>query len=432
VQATDLAPSTLKDYQRALGQETAKLEALRQRIADLDDQIERVTYTLEHHAESLGKVDAEITAAKAELDAISVTGEHVPTWMRMLAEHATPPVTLFGLSSGEGLIHAIRDPGEAPTGDGAEPDPGAETNRALVDLSEFGSVLQVTRRIGNTLSDKLRDAYDCRPMMNSAKTSPTKCARPFVSLSAAITPSELAGLMFDGGDKSVPTENGLASRFIYALVKRPKLVPIPKPSAGLDQFAKTLFDNIASVYRALEVSGPHLCTPIEFDESGEAEWIRRYEAMDGQTVSSERAEKLMTRATAHGRRLAAILAILNGEHKVSAAAVKAAAAWVEYSAATADAVASTMGSRVQHAKLRADAEKVLAVLKKGEVGELHKSRDVRRAAGNMPKKDFVAAVRHLLSLAPSPIVAVEVDWTSGNGTRRKRAEIGLADGGGRA
>lgn len=64
-----------------------------------------------------------------------------------------------GLSSGEGLIYAVRDARKAATKRDKD-DPGVGDKRLLAIQSEFVSVLKVMRREGNTLSDTLRLAFD--------------------------------------------------------------------------------------------------------------------------------------------------------------------------------------------------------------------------------------------------------------------------------
>src|SRR5262249_55134185 len=71
-------------------------------------------------------------------------------------------VQAAGLSSGEGLISAIRDPDTDTAGETGKnkPDPGVADKRLLVVESEYASVLRVIAREGNTLSAVIRQAWD--------------------------------------------------------------------------------------------------------------------------------------------------------------------------------------------------------------------------------------------------------------------------------
>lgn len=77
--------------------------------------------------------------------------------------------TLTGLSSGEGLIWAVRD--------GAGDDRGTSDQRLLVVEPEFASVLKHTTRDINTLSPVLRSAWDGRPLALLTRTAPARDRR---------------------------------------------------------------------------------------------------------------------------------------------------------------------------------------------------------------------------------------------------------------
>jgi hypothetical protein len=62
---------------------------------------------------------------------------------------------LSGLSSGEGLVHAVRDDSQGKNDESVE---AVRDKRRLVFDGEFAQVLRVTRRDGSTLSSILRDA----------------------------------------------------------------------------------------------------------------------------------------------------------------------------------------------------------------------------------------------------------------------------------
>jgi hypothetical protein len=75
-----------------------------------------------------------------------------------------------GLSSGEGLIHAVRDQRWAKDKEGNEIllDEGVADKRLLVREPEFASVLAQTRRDGNTLSAVLRNAWDGKTLLGNS------------------------------------------------------------------------------------------------------------------------------------------------------------------------------------------------------------------------------------------------------------------------
>jgi hypothetical protein len=94
--------------------------------------------------------------------------EHV---QRLLAraDPTLPARTLTGLSSGEGLVWAVRDP--------AGPDPGPRDRRLLVVEPEFASLLKQISRDQSTLSPALRSAWDARCASCRCRSSgPPPCA----------------------------------------------------------------------------------------------------------------------------------------------------------------------------------------------------------------------------------------------------------------
>ena len=91
--------------------------------------------------------------------------------MHRLIAGADPAITariLTGLSSGEGLIHSVRDP--------ARQDPGATDRRLLVIEPEFVSVLKNVSREISTLSPTLRSAWDGRPLAILTRTAPARAS----------------------------------------------------------------------------------------------------------------------------------------------------------------------------------------------------------------------------------------------------------------
>ena len=82
-----------------------------------------------------------------------------------------------GLSSGEGLIWAVRDPIYKTAKDGSEEcvDTGIDDKRLLADEREFAQALTVMQREGNTLSRVMRDCWDGAPVIASlTKHSPVQ------------------------------------------------------------------------------------------------------------------------------------------------------------------------------------------------------------------------------------------------------------------
>jgi hypothetical protein len=137
-----------------------------------------------------------------------------------------------GLSSGEGLIWAVRDPitkheairekGNRATGDyqDVEVDSGVSDKRLLVFESEFASPLQVMAREGNTLSVVMRQAWDTGDLYTMAKNSPATATNAHVSIVGHITRGELRREL-----STTEMGNGFANRFAWVCTTRSKELP---------------------------------------------------------------------------------------------------------------------------------------------------------------------------------------------------------------
>jgi hypothetical protein len=130
------------------------------------------------------------------------------------------------MSTGEGIIMAIRDPKQADdqVADGKESD-----KRLLVLEGEFSAALKAAERSGNTLSAVLRSAWDGVTLSPIIKTDPITATEPHVCIVAHITREELRALL-----STTDIWNGFANRFLWMFVRRAKIVPNPQPMADAD------------------------------------------------------------------------------------------------------------------------------------------------------------------------------------------------------
>jgi hypothetical protein len=137
----------------------------------------------------------------------------------------------FGLSSGEGLIWAVRDPIEETkpirekgryTGEYETyiANHGEADKRLFVIEGEFANVLKVMAREGNTLSPVIRSAWDSGNLKTMVKNSPAKATNAHISIVGHITRDELRRLL-----TQTESANGFANRFCWLAVKRSKCLP---------------------------------------------------------------------------------------------------------------------------------------------------------------------------------------------------------------
>src|SRR5487761_1088617 len=201
---------------------------------------------------------------------------------------------LTGLSSGEGLIHAVRDP--------AGQDPGSSDRRLLVIEPEFVSVLKNVSREISTLSPTLRSAWDGRPLAVLTRTAPARATGVHVSLIGHITDTELRRYA-----SAIEIANGLLNRFLLLSVRRVRLLP-----EGGDP--NPLKDTGLARYLATTLKHARTTGQVKLAADTREIWWHTYPQLtqpaDGLTG------QLTARAEAHVIRLALIYALLDGQKTI--------------------------------------------------------------------------------------------------------------------
>jgi hypothetical protein len=231
-----------------------------------------------------------------------------------------------GLSSGEGLIWAVRDPIHArhPVKEGGritgyeevEADPGVRDKRLLVYEPEFANVLKQTERQGNTLSPLLRHAWDGRDLRSMTKNSPARATGAHVSLIGHITDQELRRYL-----TATESANGFANRFLFVCVKRARLLPF---GGHVDE--KRVADLVDEFTAALAFAQ----TPgeVKLDGGARSLWRAAYTVLSDEPPGLTGA--LMGRAEAHALRLAMTYALLDQSDAIGEAHLLAGLASWEY------------------------------------------------------------------------------------------------------
>jgi uncharacterized protein DUF3987 len=199
-----------------------------------------------------------------------------------------------GLSSGEGLIWAVRDP--------HGPDPGAADKRLLVIEPEFATVLKSTGRELSTLSPTLRSAWDGRPLALLTRTAPARATSAHIAIIGHITQTELRR-----HTTTVEIANGFLNRFILAAVRRVRLLPEggdpdPLNGTGLGRY-------LTSVLKHAHTAGR-----VTFTPDARELWWHTYPRLTQPTDGL--LGQLTARAEAHVIRLALLYALLEGQKTI--------------------------------------------------------------------------------------------------------------------
>ena len=238
----------------------------------------------------------------------------------------------FGLSSGEGLIWAVRDPieetkpvkksgrftGEYET---VVSDQGITDKRLLIVESEFASVLRIMKREGNTLSCTIRNAWDSGTLSVITKNSPAKSTGAHISIIGHVTKDEILRNL-----DSTEAGNGFGNRFLWACVRRSHVL---HEGGNLNPFVlNPIIDRLKEVLKFAQTAGE-----IQRDPEARAAWAQIY------TELSEGKPGLLgamiARAEAQVLRLSCLYAILDCSNVVKLEHLKAALAVWDYCEASA-------------------------------------------------------------------------------------------------
>lgn len=241
-----------------------------------------------------------------------------------------------GLSSGEGLIWAVRDP--------AGPDPGTTDPRLLIIEPEFATVLKQTGRDINTLSPVLRSAWDARPLALLTRTAPARSSAAHISIIGHITAPELRH-----HTTKIELANGFLNRFLLVACRRVRLLPEggdPRPLArsGLDRL-------LTETLKHARTAGH-----VRFNPDARELWIDVYPQLTEPAAGL--AGALTARAEAHVIRLGLLYALLDGQHDIQTQHLQAALALGDYTQrsarwalgqATGDPLAEQIHAALMHA-----------------------------------------------------------------------------------
>jgi hypothetical protein len=226
---------------------------------------------------------------------------------------------LDGVQSGEAIIHEIRDPRQRLSRGGKMVhDPGVADKRLAIVEQEFGRVLVVGGRDGNTLSTTLRKCWDSEDDLHiGSKNDPERATHPHVSLIGHITVDELRKRL-DQTDNT----NGFSNRIMWLVVSRAKIVACPPPINWQNHPAilQTLHDikaNLTAHRRS-----------FTWQKETLRDWIDYYEAKKDSGAGM--LGPIIARSAPHVLRLSMLYAALDASVLIRSEHLKAAIAFVAY------------------------------------------------------------------------------------------------------
>jgi hypothetical protein len=298
------------------------------------------------------------------------------------------------LSSGEGLAFAVRDAQfkEEPVKQGGKPtgdmqtictDSGVEDKRLFLVQSEFGAVLKIMAREGNSLSGVLRDAWDGLTLAPMTKANRVRATTPHIGIVAHVTQDELLRNLTD-----TETVNGFGNRFCWFAVRRSKELPFPgsPPESEVSAVAREI-RTVLPVARA--------CGALTLSASAREEWTDLYHDLSADCPGM--AGALLGRAEAQVMRLSGLYAVLAGCSVIDRIHLKAAhALWQHGDASTRMIFRDSLGDPVADAILRAI--RVRGEMSDSEISDFFKrhktAAELERAKGVL----FQAGLAHCVTI----------------------------------
>jgi Domain of unknown function (DUF3854) len=211
-----------------------------------------------------------------------------------------------GLSSGEGLIWAVRDPiekqspirkaGRVIDYQTVKEDHGIEDKRLLVVEAEFAGTLRALTREGNTLSAVMRQAWDGLPLRALTKNSPAHATGAHISIIGHITRDELRRYL-----DATEAANGFGNRILFLCVQRSQLLPEGGRLVAFDDLQRRLEEAVAHA---------RTVTTMRRDEDARALWHAVYESLSAGRPGL--LGSMTARAEALTMRLACLFALGDG------------------------------------------------------------------------------------------------------------------------
>ena len=280
------------------------------------------------------------------------------------------------LSSGEGLVAAVRDDSVEQDKEGNPLHRGVSDKRCLMVSEEFASALAAMKRQGNNLSAVIRSLWDIGNVDVVTKGDPIKTTGAHVCLMSHITEPELSEML-----ENRELFNGFANRFLWVRVERSKIIARPKQIPG--EVKTDLAQRIADACRF--AGGEKV-----FDLSDEAEsyWLDLYSRLADDGAKTPAHDGATSRAEPYILRMAMIYAALDLSPSIELQHLRSAeACWIYCDESARQIFSSGASLKVDLRRV-----KLLEFLTGGE----RSTTDIHDLFGrNVPAKDLNELIRTL-------------------------------------
>lgn len=198
---------------------------------------------------------------------------------------------------------------------------GVSDKRLLIIESEFGKVLKVSKKDGNTLSQTVRQAWDSGKLETLTKNESEIATNPHIAIIGHITFNE-----FNKEITETDVANGLLNRFLYCLSERSKLLP-----HGGNLHKVDISEISLTLGKVLSFLDSMDSIQMVMSEEASKLWEVIYKELTTKSYGNDKIDNLNARTEPHTLRIAAIYALLDCKKVIEVPHLKAAYALVKYS-----------------------------------------------------------------------------------------------------
>jgi len=307
--------------------------------------------------------------------------------------HLSLNVHSGGLSSGEGIGYAIRDPSTDGT------DQGIVDKRLLVIEPEFSNVLANCRRETSTLSAVIRNLFDGRDLSPLTKTNRTRATKPHVVIVSHTTIHELMKKI-----GALEINNGLLNRFLICFVQRERFMPLPEKTKeeDIDRLANWVVTILEFIDNEVAKQNGEL--EIAMSDEAKQVWEKVYPVLSSDTFGD--VGVLLARSEVYARMLAMIFTLLDKKTTIEICHIKAAIYWIDYCGAS----VRYLFQKAQESQIEQLSDTIISLLQKDR--QMTRTEINNALNRHTMANEIAQALEHLLTQSP-PRISQTKEETNG-------------------
>jgi hypothetical protein len=250
----------------------------------------------------------------------------------------TPMFHAGGLSTREGLALKLHDGYEEK----GKEIPAVLDKRLMIVESEFVKLLKLGKNDNNSILAVIRELWDFGGSIQPlTKTAPIRSTNPHISIYANITPDELKATI-----NINEIYGGTVNRFLFLFAERLEMVAFPQetPENLVNAMAEDVAEVILWAKATYGTGRDDNCPVVTLAEDAKQLWEKEFPRLMQRFGTSVVAEATNRRAP-YALRIALLFAITDKSLVITANHLKAAIAWVDASAQTAEYLFGTPSNK---------------------------------------------------------------------------------------